>query len=106
MYHENKDVRLEIDAVKEENAILFQNLGTDSTKAERDYAKNKEIENLKSVRDLDPEYIDTILHGLDVAKANASKANVEFDSFDWADEMIANVKACSIDDPECEACGS
>ncbi len=109
MYHENEEIRKEIDAILHENATLFQNIGTDSSKLERELAKAKEISNLKSVRDLDPEYIDTILFGLDVAKANAVKqevVEVKFQEFDWADDMTTDVKACSIDDDECEACGS
>lgn len=63
-YYNNDEIRKEIDDVLHENAILFQNIGTDSHISERFTAKDKEIENLKSVRDLDSEFIDGILYGI------------------------------------------
>ena len=46
-----------IDKVLEENAKLFQQLGTDSTKAEVQAAKVQERKNLRAVRDEAPELI-------------------------------------------------
>ena len=63
-YHSNDEVRKEIDDVLHENAMIFQNIGTDSHISERFIAKDKEISNLESVRDLDEEFIDGILHGI------------------------------------------
>ena len=50
-----------IDKVLEENAKLFQNLGTDSTKAEVQAAKVQERKNLRAVRDEAPELIARLL---------------------------------------------
>ena len=50
-----------IDKVLEENAKLFQQLGTDSTKAEVQAAKVQERKNLRSVRHYAPELIDRLL---------------------------------------------
>ena len=50
-----------IDEVLETNAQLFQQLGTDSTKAEVQAAKVQERKNLRSVRHYAPELIDRLL---------------------------------------------
>ncbi len=50
-----------IDKVLEENARLFQQLGTDSTKAEVQAAKVQERKNLRAVRDEAPELIARLL---------------------------------------------
>ena len=50
-----------IDKVLEENAKLFQQLGTDSTKAEVQAAKIQERKNLRAVRDEAPELIARLL---------------------------------------------
>ncbi len=50
-----------IDKVLEENAKLFQQLGTDSTKAEVQAAKLQERKNLRAVRDEAPELIARLL---------------------------------------------
>ena len=50
-----------IDEVLKHNARLFQNLGTDSTAAERNAAKKQEILNLKAIKALDPEKINRLL---------------------------------------------
>ena len=50
-----------IDKVLEENAKLFQQLGTDSTKAEVQLAKVQERKNLRAVRDEAPELIARLL---------------------------------------------
>ena len=49
------------DKVLEENARLFQQLGTDSTKAEVQAAKVQERKNLRAVRDEAPELIARLL---------------------------------------------
>ena len=51
----------EVDEVLETNAQLFQQLGTDSTKAEVQAAKVQERKNLRSVRHYAPELIDRLL---------------------------------------------
>ena len=51
----------EVDKVLEENAKLFQQLGTDSTKAEVQAAKVQERKNLRAVRDEAPELIARLL---------------------------------------------
>ena len=51
----------EIDRVLQENAMLFQNLGVDSTKTERNEAKAQEKRNLKAIKHLDPDKIDRLL---------------------------------------------
>lgn len=50
-----------IDEVLERNAQLFQQLGTDSTKAEVQAAKVQERKNLREVRDEAPELIARLL---------------------------------------------
>ena len=50
-----------IDKVLEENARLFQQLGTDSTKAEVQAAKVQARKNLRAVRDEAPELIARLL---------------------------------------------
>jgi len=54
-----------IDEVLETNAQLFQQLGTDSTKAEIAAAKVQERKNLRAVRAVDPEIIDRLLYASD-----------------------------------------
>jgi hypothetical protein len=50
-----------IDKVLHENAKLFQNLGTDSTKSEVQAAKVLERKNLRAVIQEDPEFIKRLL---------------------------------------------
>ena len=50
-----------IDKVLEHNAQLFQNLGTDSSKAEVQAAKVQERKNLRSVSHYNPELIDSLI---------------------------------------------
>lgn len=54
-----------IDEVLETNAHLFQQLGTDSTKAEIQAAKVQERKNLRAVRSVDPELVDRLLYASD-----------------------------------------
>jgi len=50
-----------IDEVLKHNAKLFQNLGTDSTPAERSAVKRQEVLNLRAIKNLDPEKITRLL---------------------------------------------
>jgi len=50
-----------IDEVLERNAQLFQNLGTDSTKAEINAAKVQERKNLREVKHIAPDFIAMLL---------------------------------------------
>lgn len=51
-----------IDEVLETNAQLFQQLGTDSTKAEVQAAKIQERKNLRAVRAENPELVSRLLN--------------------------------------------
>jgi hypothetical protein len=51
-----------IDEVLETNAQLFQQLGTDSTKAEVQAAKIQERKNLRAVRAENPELVGRLLN--------------------------------------------
>ena len=55
----------EVDEVLERNAKLFQQLGTDSTKAAVAAAKVQERKNLRAVRAEDPELVDRLLYASD-----------------------------------------
>lgn len=54
-----------IEKVLHLNALLFQNLGTDSTKKEIEAAKIQERKNLRKVREYDPELIEMLLRASD-----------------------------------------
>lgn len=54
-----------IDKVLHINAMLYQNLGKDSTKAEKQAAKIQERKNLREIKDLNPELIDFLLKASD-----------------------------------------
>jgi hypothetical protein len=60
-YYENAEVRSKIDAVLHENAMIFQNCGTDSTEAEKKAARIKERNNLREVKHLSPKFIGKLL---------------------------------------------
>ncbi len=60
-YYTNKEVKAKIDAVLHANAMLYQNLGKSSTKAEREAAGVAERKSLREVRDLDKSFIDLLL---------------------------------------------
>lgn len=64
-YHTNKRVRSRIDKVLEANALLFANLGCDSSKSARAKAKAQERKSLRGVRNLDPQYVDSLLLSCD-----------------------------------------
>ena len=51
-----------IDEVLETNAQLFQQLGTDSTKAEVQAVKVQERKNLRAIRAEDPELVGRLLN--------------------------------------------
>ena len=55
----------QIDKALERNAQLYQNLGTDSTKAEKNAARVQERKNLRAVREIAPEHIDRLLYASD-----------------------------------------
>lgn len=60
-YYTNKEVKAKIDAVLHANAMLFQNLGKSSTKAERDAAGVAERKSLREVIECDREFINFLL---------------------------------------------
>lgn len=60
-YHTDPLIREEIDKVLHHNVKMFQNLGVSSTKSERNAVKVQERKNLRAVRDLDPEFIGSLL---------------------------------------------
>ena len=60
-YNDNKEHKRIIDCVLHQNAQLFQNLGTDSSKSEYDKAKIKERQKLRRIRDIDPEKLDRLI---------------------------------------------
>lgn len=60
-YYTDPKIRKEIDRVLHENAIIFQNLGVDSTKAEIEAARIQERKNLRDVKALDEDFIGRLL---------------------------------------------
>lgn len=52
----------EIDAILHKMAVLFQNLGTDSTERERDEAKQRELQYIAEIAYIDAEYATRLLH--------------------------------------------
>lgn len=60
-YLDNKEHKKIIDCVLQQNAQLFQNLGTDSSKAEYEKAKVAERNKLRKIIDLDPEKIGRLI---------------------------------------------
>jgi len=60
-YYQSTTVRKAIDDVLQKNASMFANLGSTSTKKEKELAKMKEKESLLSVRHLDPQTIDSLV---------------------------------------------
>lgn len=51
-----------IDRYLHEMAILFQNLGIDSSERDRDMAKQKEIQLIAEIARIDPEFASRLLH--------------------------------------------
>jgi len=60
-YHSNKEHKKIIDCVLEQNAKLFQNLGTDSSKSDYAKAKVAERNKLRKIAHLDPEKIGRLI---------------------------------------------
>tara|TARA_R110000796_G_scaffold45496_2_gene110022 strand:- start:4803 stop:5009 length:207 start_codon:yes stop_codon:yes gene_type:complete len=61
-YTDSKKDKHIIDCVLRQNAELFQNLGTDSSKKEYQKAKVSERNKLRNIRDIDPEKIDRLIN--------------------------------------------
>jgi hypothetical protein len=61
-YHNNKEHKRIIDCVLEQNAKLFQNLGTDCSKSEYEKAKVQERNKLRRIVDLDHEKITRLIN--------------------------------------------
>ncbi len=53
----------EIDAILHKMAILYQNIGTDSTEAERDKAKTQELVYIAQIAYIDAEYATRLMYG-------------------------------------------
>lgn len=60
-YYNNKEHKKIIDCVLEQNAKLFQNLGTDCSKTEYEKAKIKERQKLRRILHLDEEKIGRLI---------------------------------------------
>jgi hypothetical protein len=60
-YHNSRADKAIIDCVLEQNAKLFQNLGTDCTKADYEKAKISERQKLRRIQHLDPEKIGRLI---------------------------------------------
>ena len=61
-YHNNKEHKRIIDCVLEQNAKLFQNLGTDCSKSEYEKAKVQERNKLRRIVDLYQEKITRLIN--------------------------------------------
>ena len=61
-YYSDPEVRAAIDEILHINAIIFQNLGVNSSKAEIRSARAKEKENLRSVKHLDKAFINFLIN--------------------------------------------
>jgi|LauGreDrversion4_2_1035121.scaffolds.fasta_scaffold04562_17 hypothetical protein len=62
LYYSNTEIKMQIDDVLHQNAMIFQELGLGSTKTAIENAKAQEKRNLKSIRHLDPSFIDGLLY--------------------------------------------
>lgn len=60
-YHNNKEHKKIIDCVLQQNANLFQNLGSDSSKSDYEKAKVKERQKLRKIMHLDEEKIGRLI---------------------------------------------
>ena len=60
-YHNNKEHKRIIDCVLEQNAKLFQNLGTDCSASEYEKAKVQERQKLRKIQMFDPEKIGRLI---------------------------------------------
>ena len=55
-YHQDAEVREQIDELLQQNATIQANLGEDSTAEEREEAKRKWMELAKQIREIDPKF--------------------------------------------------
>lgn len=60
-YHNNKEHKKIIDCVLQQNAKLFQNLGSDSSKSDYEKAKVRERQKLRKIMHLDEEKIGRLI---------------------------------------------
>jgi len=60
-YHDNPEHKKIIDCVLKQNAELFQNLGTDSSRTEYEKAKVSERQKLRKIQHLDEEKIGRLI---------------------------------------------
>jgi hypothetical protein len=60
-YHNSKADKAIIDCVLEQNAKLFQNLGTDCSKSDYERAKIQERQKLRKIQHLDEEKIGRLI---------------------------------------------
>ena len=60
-YHDRKADKVIIDCVLEQNAKLFQNLGTDCSKSDYEKAKVQERQKLRRILHHDPEKIGRLI---------------------------------------------
>lgn len=60
-YHNSKADKTIIDCVLEQNAKLFQNLGTDCSRLDYEKAKVAERQKLRKIQHLDPEKIGRLI---------------------------------------------
>lgn len=60
-YHDNPEHKKIIDCVLKQNAELFQNLGTDSSRTEYEKAKISERQKLRKIQHLDEEKIGRLI---------------------------------------------
>jgi len=60
-YHNSKAHKTIIDCVLEQNAKLFQNLGTDCSKSDYEKAKVAERQKLRRIQHLDPDKIGRLI---------------------------------------------
>ena len=64
-YHTDPLIREQIDKVLHQNVKMFQNLGVSSPKSERSAVKVQERKNLRAIKELDPEFIGSLLAASD-----------------------------------------
>jgi len=55
-YHQDAEVRAQIDELLQQNATIQSNLGTDSTTEERAEAKRQWMELAKKINEIDPKF--------------------------------------------------
>jgi len=65
-YHDNPQDKKVIDCVLKRNAIMFANLGADSSREEYAKAKEIEVQRLQRIRHFDPDKIDLLIRSTDL----------------------------------------